>query len=114
MAHRGLGWGSGSSSSSSSNKRAYTDASASVSALHRIHWLRLVVDEGHTIGRGSGGSNASLMAASLSAERRWVLTGTPTPSGQQVCCAVVCCAVLCCAMLCCAVLCCVVVCYAVV
>lgn len=67
-------------------KRSYATESggADISPLHRIHWLRLAVDEGHTIGKGQNSSNASLMASSLSAERKWVLTGTPTPTGQQV------------------------------
>lgn len=67
-------------------KRGYTTNSdyQDISILHKIYWLRLAVDEGHTIGKGPNSSNASLMASSLRAERRWVLTGTPTPSGLQV------------------------------
>lgn len=40
---------------------------------------RVVVDEGHQMGRSSV-SNVVQMASALQAERRWVLTGTPTPS----------------------------------
>lgn len=47
--------------------------------LMRVRFLRIIVDEGHKL---SGGS-LSLFAHAcerLRAERRWVMTGTPTPS----------------------------------
>jgi len=43
----------------------------------QIFWLRLVVDEGHTTGNMT--TNASEMCCRISAERRWCVTGTPTP-----------------------------------
>jgi SNF2 family DNA or RNA helicase len=76
-----------------------------LSELLRLRWLRVVVDEGHSLGSlgvtdaGRFGANslqlpeplnvtllthvimvgpAGLMAACLEAERRWVMTGTPT------------------------------------
>ncbi|KAJ1993661.1 hypothetical protein GGI25_001551 [Coemansia spiralis] len=46
------------------------------SPLLRVHWKRLIVDEGHIM--SSRNAARSLMAAYLIAERRWVCTGTPT------------------------------------
>ena len=46
------------------------------SPLKDIHWLRIIVDEGH--GFSSGNSNAALMAEKfVRAERRWIVSGTP-------------------------------------
>ncbi|KAL2913015.1 hypothetical protein HK105_207470 [Polyrhizophydium stewartii] len=53
-----------------------------VSPLLQVRWLRLVVDEGHTMAR-KGMAHATqqvAMAASLECERRWVCTGTPMQS----------------------------------
>lgn len=47
-------------------------------SLLKIHWTRLIVDEGHAMGRGKQ-NNAILFASWISAQRRWVMTGTPTP-----------------------------------
>lgn len=44
-----------------------------------MHWLRIVLDEGHAIGTLAM-TNRLQMAANLRAERRWVMTGTPAPS----------------------------------
>lgn len=47
--------------------------------LMRVHFLRVIVDEGHKLSAG----NVSQFAHAcdrLRAERRWVMTGTPTPS----------------------------------
>jgi len=53
------------------------DRSDSACPLLKIHWLRLVVDEGHSMGRTQ--QNSSVQFASwISAERRWCMTGTPT------------------------------------
>ncbi|CDF34279.1 unnamed protein product [Chondrus crispus] len=52
---------------------------ATAPLLMRVRFLRIIVDEGHKL---SGGS-LSLFAHAcerLRAERRWVMTGTPTPS----------------------------------
>ncbi|KAJ2400271.1 hypothetical protein GGI23_002138 [Coemansia sp. RSA 2559] len=46
------------------------------SPLLRVHWKRLIVDEGHIM--SSRNAARSLMAAYLIADRRWVCTGTPT------------------------------------
>lgn len=46
--------------------------------LLQIRWLRLVVDEGHELGATESPSEAALFISELAAERRWVMSGTPT------------------------------------
>jgi len=53
----------------------------SPSSLLKIHWLRLVVDEGHSMGKNK--TNAIDFASWITAERRWAMTGTPTPQTVQ-------------------------------
>ena len=54
-------------------------------ALRSVRFLRLVLDEGHTLGGGGGGGSGAALslrteaARAISAERRWVLSGTPAP-----------------------------------
>ena len=53
------------------------------SPLTALRWLRLVVDEGHALGGGAeaqsiSSQDASRFISGLAAERRWVLSGTPT------------------------------------
>ncbi|XP_038203322.1 helicase-like transcription factor isoform X1 [Arvicola amphibius] len=45
------------------------------SPLHSIKWLRVILDEGHTIRNPN--AQQTKAALDLEAERRWVLTGTP-------------------------------------
>jgi SNF2 family DNA or RNA helicase len=45
------------------------------SPLKKIHWLRIIIDEGHNF--SSSMSNAVSFAKQLQAERRWVVSGTP-------------------------------------
>ncbi|XP_030431203.1 helicase-like transcription factor isoform X2 [Gopherus evgoodei] len=45
------------------------------SLLHRIKWLRVVLDEGHTIRNPN--AQQTKAALNLEAQRRWILTGTP-------------------------------------
>ena len=47
----------------------------------RLRWLRLVVDEGHELGKHEL-EPANLFISSLPAERRWVMSGTPTVDGE--------------------------------
>ncbi|XP_069474423.1 helicase-like transcription factor isoform X2 [Ambystoma mexicanum] len=47
----------------------------SESPLHKIKWLRVVLDEGHTIRNPN--AQQTKAALELDAQRRWVLTGTP-------------------------------------
>ncbi|KAK4483556.1 hypothetical protein RD792_010755 [Penstemon davidsonii] len=50
------------------------------SVLMQVHWLRVVLDEGHTLGSSVNLTNKLQMAVSLTATNRWLLTGTPTPN----------------------------------
>lgn len=47
-----------------------------LSPLLGLRWLRVVVDEGHSLGSVAI-TNEALMSKGLEAERRWVMTGTP-------------------------------------
>ena len=47
----------------------------------QIHWLRIVLDEGHMLGASLALTNKLAMSCALTAERRWVMTGTPAPAG---------------------------------
>lgn len=50
------------------------------SVLMQVHWLRVMLDEGHTLGSSLSLTNKLQMAVSLAATNRWLLTGTPTPN----------------------------------
>ena len=43
---------------------------AEVCPLLKVHWLRMIIDEGHSMGRGSIGSSIQF-ASWISSERRW-------------------------------------------
>lgn len=45
--------------------------------IFKTHWLRLVLDEGHIIGKGLNIRNAAI--AAIQADIVWCMTGTPTP-----------------------------------
>jgi len=49
------------------------------SSLLKVSWLRVIVDEGHVLGKSN--SNLIQFASWLTAQRRWAMTGTPT---QQI------------------------------
>ncbi|XP_033118246.1 helicase-like transcription factor [Anneissia japonica] len=51
------------------------------SVLHKTHWLRVVLDEGHTIRNPS--SLQSKAAIALTTDRRWILTGTPIQNSMR-------------------------------
>ncbi|PIN04982.1 hypothetical protein CDL12_22477 [Handroanthus impetiginosus] len=50
------------------------------SVIMQVHWLRVMLDEGHTLGSSLTLTNKLQMAVSLTATNRWLLTGTPTPN----------------------------------
>lgn len=50
------------------------------SSLMQVHWFRIILDEGHTLGSSLSLTNKLQMAISLMASNRWILTGTPTPN----------------------------------
>ncbi|KAH9292175.1 hypothetical protein KI387_042634 [Taxus chinensis] len=50
------------------------------SVLMRVHWVRVILDEGHTLGSSLSLTNKLQMAISLTASCRWLLTGTPMPN----------------------------------
>ena len=43
----------------------------------------MLLDEGHLLGASLGVTSKLRMACALQAERRWVMTGTPTPTGRS-------------------------------
>ncbi|ACO70093.1 SNF2 super family [Micromonas commoda] len=50
------------------------------SPILRVHWRRVVLDEGHQLGGASAITAKLSMACALRAHARWVMTGTPTPA----------------------------------
>ena len=55
----------------------FEDVENSVCHLLKVHWMRMVVDEGHSM--ANDGHNSSITFASwIKAYRRWAMTGTPT------------------------------------
>jgi hypothetical protein len=61
-------------------ERSLDRSMASVCSLLKIHWIRTVHDEGHSMGRAALGSSIQF-ASWISSERRWAMTGTPTKEG---------------------------------
>ncbi|EEH08174.1 conserved hypothetical protein [Histoplasma capsulatum G186AR] len=48
------------------------------SPLKKLHWLRVIVDEGHNFAAKGGRSTAAHTLGQLHIERRWVVSGTPS------------------------------------
>ncbi|KAM5470660.1 hypothetical protein MauCBS54593_003701 [Microsporum audouinii] len=48
------------------------------SPLRALHWLRIIVDEGHNFAGTGGKSSSVYMLDKLQVERRWVVSGTPS------------------------------------
>ena len=48
------------------------------SPLKKVHFLRIIVDEGHEFGSASAGTNATFALQRLHVDRRWIISGTPT------------------------------------
>lgn len=57
----------------------HMDMRCSAPALMRVHFLRIIVDEGHNLSSASV-TNFVIVCERLRAQSRWVMTGTPTPS----------------------------------
>lgn len=53
------------------------------SILLQLRWFRIVVDEGHELGENEAGSNVTKFINQLGAERRWVMSGTPTTGDED-------------------------------
>ncbi|MBN3326808.1 HLTF factor, partial [Atractosteus spatula] len=51
------------------------------SPLHRMEWLRVVLDEGHTIRNPNALQSRAVL--DLKAQRRWILTGTPVQNSLK-------------------------------
>ena len=49
-----------------------------VSPLTKIHWLRIIVDEGHNVAGHGQRTNMIHLLDQLHVERRWVVSGTPS------------------------------------
>jgi hypothetical protein len=60
-----------------SDYRTNVTTSEEACPLLKVNWLRMIVDEGHSMGRGKDNSAISF-ASWIAAERRWAMTGTPT------------------------------------
>lgn len=48
------------------------------SPLTKVHWLRVIVDEGHNVAGHGSKTNMMYMLDHLHFERRWVISGTPS------------------------------------
>jgi len=72
---------------SHSRKRPRSQAvesdSKSNSSLLQLRWLRMVVDEGHELGTHKVGNGTTRFIHLIAAERRWVLSGTPTTGDED-------------------------------
>ncbi len=45
----------------------------------QVHWLRVILDEGHMLGTSLNLTNKLSMAKHLKTERRWIMTGARLP-----------------------------------
>ena len=53
------------------------------SPLREMRWFRIVVDEGHELGENEAGNDITAYINLLAAERRWVMSGTPTTGDED-------------------------------
>lgn len=74
----------------SSGSRNVLMSSAEESPLLKIRWLRLIIDEGHEIGRLRNDpsvtrafADAAELITHIAAERRWIMSGTPTTGAHS-------------------------------
>jgi hypothetical protein len=74
------------SNTHNNKRRRATSMSSSYgepSPLLQLRWFRLVVDEGHELGTHEAGSGVTRFVNELAAERRWVLSGTPSTGDED-------------------------------
>lgn len=65
------------------NLEAVQSSSVTSNSFLMMRWLRLVVDEGHELGNHPTGSGITRFVNQIAAERRWVLSGTPTTGNED-------------------------------
>ncbi|KAL3784494.1 hypothetical protein HJC23_013637 [Cyclotella cryptica] len=53
------------------------------SSLLQLRWFRIVVDEGHELGENEAENDVTKFINEIAAERRWVLSGTPTTGDED-------------------------------
>ncbi|PYH96262.1 SNF2 family helicase [Aspergillus ellipticus CBS 707.79] len=58
------------------NKRVSTTPEDS--PLTKVHWLRIIVDEGHNVAGSGNRTNMVHIVDQLHVERRWIVSGTPS------------------------------------
>lgn len=63
--------------------RGGSEAYISSSPLLQVRWFRIVVDEGHELGENEAGSDVTNFVNGMGAERRWVMSGTPTTGNED-------------------------------
>ncbi|OQR97757.1 F-box protein [Thraustotheca clavata] len=66
------------------NRSSYIDGTErkGLSPFLKVHWVRVIVDEGHKLGV-LGITNGVQMLCALSCDKRWIMTGTPTRNIAQ-------------------------------
>jgi len=67
------------SSYNDDNDKYWGEEESEASSLLKVHWLRVIVDEGHVMGKNS--TNMIQFASWIKGQRHWGMTGTPT---QQI------------------------------
>lgn len=80
-----MNWSSSKRKRSNEEGGNISNASESQSSpLLRTRWLRLVVDEGHELANnGSNSNELTYFINQIAAERRWVISGTPTTGDES-------------------------------
>jgi hypothetical protein len=59
------------------------DPTINASPFLQLRWLRVVVDEGHELGTHEAATGVTQFIHEIAAERRWVLSGTPTTGDED-------------------------------
>ncbi|GJD09671.1 F-box protein [Galdieria sulphuraria] len=61
-------------------QREYQRAKSNDASLLSIHWFRVILDEGHRVGASLSLNYTKMICCALRTDRRWIMTGTPTPN----------------------------------